>query len=968
MRQLVRWMAMVGVLATLGVVPALAQQSTGRIDIVVTDSTGARVPGVTIEIAGPLDQTAVTDSRGEAHLLNLSVGTYQLKATLQGFNTYENNNVPVAAGASVPLNIQLTVAGTQESIVVTGESPVIDTKKETTTTSVGLDELQKVPTARDPWVVMQTVPGIVMDRVNVGGSESGQQSGYIGKGAGSGQTTWNVDGMPITDMSSLSSPFYYDFDMFQEMSVTTGGADVKSATGGIQLNFMLKSGTNNYHGNARMYYEGEGMQSTNLPSDLDYLAGATGKGDRTKQYTDWGGDIGGPIIRDKWWAWAAFGQTDVRILKLAGSSDRTLLKNTSFKTQGQITQALRASFTYFNANKLKWGRSAGSTRPQETTWDQTGPNDLYKAEANYVIGNNLFLVGRYAHVKGGFAFQPEGGFDNVQVWRDEGFVWHGSYSNYLTDRPQDTVSVDGNYFRGNHEIKFGFTWRKTEVHSTSEWPNDYYTLNFAGEYPVMTVNVAALQPSDGQSKYQNFYVGDTITFNRATLALGLRFDHQVASVLPSTAPASIAPSPAPSYLPQVTAPGVDAPIKQNAFQPRVGLTYSLDESRKTQLRATYAMFTDQMGTGTASFLSVAQYRWFYVNAIDRNGDHIAQPNEFDWSTYQTNIDEGNYGGYDPANPAGSAFTSFNKVGDYGAPRTHEVIVGVDRELIPNFGVSASFTYRHIGNTNWRPLQNISTSDFVQVGSISGTLPSGIPGTSGGSYETPIYGLGDSSLIPAGKGTIYETRDNYSQKYVGFEIAATKRMSNNWMARFGFSTNSWTESGTNGQPTSSNWDPTHVLGNPNFSGGDVVTAAGGSGKSGIYMVLPKYQLSANAAYQAPYDIQLGVNYNLRQGYAMPWYQTTRGIADPLGSTKSVLLVPSFTENRLPAVSILDIRIGKQFTFRQARFNFDFDVFNLLNAATVLGRQYNKASTGTPGYTDVLEIMQPRIARVGLRVSF
>ena len=98
---------------------------------------------------------------------------------------------------------------------------------------------------------------------SIGGSESGQQAGFMGKGASSGDTTWNVDGMPITDMSSLSSPVYYDFDMFQEMNIVTGGSDVKSATGGIQMNFMLKSGTNQFHGNARGYFENEGMQAMN---------------------------------------------------------------------------------------------------------------------------------------------------------------------------------------------------------------------------------------------------------------------------------------------------------------------------------------------------------------------------------------------------------------------------------------------------------------------------------------------------------------------------------------------------------------------------------------------------------------------------------------------------------------------------------------------------------------------------------
>jgi hypothetical protein len=973
MVRLLRWAA-VGVLAlaVVGVAPAVAQQSVGRIDVTIMDSTGGVLPGVTVNITGPLNQMMVTDERGEAHFLNLTVGTYQVTANLQGFNEYRNTNVPVAAGVAVPLKIQLAVAGAQETINVTAETPVIDTKKETTATTVSLAELQDVPTARDPWVVMQSVPGIITDRVNVGGSESGQQSGFMGKGTDSGQTTWNVDGMPITDMSSLSSPFYYDFDMFSEMSVTTGGADVKSSTGGIQLNFMLKSGTNNFHGNARTYYESEGMQGTNLPSSLNYLAGKTGKGDRTDMYLDAGGDIGGPVIKDKWWFWGAYGKTDVRILKLAGAKDRTLLKNVSFKTQAQVLNPLRVSFTYFNANKLKWGRGAGSTRPQETTYDQTGPNDLYKGEANYVLGSNLFIVGRFAHVKGGFAFQPEGGFDNVQVWRDASNVWHGSYNNYVTDRPQDTFNMDANYFRGNQEFKFGYSWRKTEVHSTSEWPNNYYTyFNYsAGEAPIMTVNVAAPWGSDGASKYQSFYAGDTITMDRATINLGVRFDHQTASVLPTSGVAASAPGAA-AYLPAVTAPGVANAIKQNVIQPRVGITYALDESRKTQLRATYSMFTDQIGSGTASFLSVAQYRWYYVDVTDLNGNHIADPNEFptDPAIYAADINNGDYGGFDPSNPAGSTTTSFHSVGDYGAPRTHELIVGVDRELMPNFGLSASFTYRRMNNFNWRPLKNITTNDFVQVDSISGSLPSGIPGTSGGSYDTPIYGLSDASLIPAGKGRVYETHKDYYQKFVGFEMSATKRMSNHWMARFGFSTNNWKEYGSNGQPTAYTWDPTRTLSNPNISGGDVAVASGGSGKSGIYMVLPTYQFSANGVYQAPYGINFGANYLIRQGYAMPWYSTVRGISDPLGSTKSVLLVGQFAQDRLPAVQTMDIRVGKQFTFRTVRLNVDFDVFNLFNSATVLGRQYNAyVTSGTPQYTDVMEIMQPRIARIGVRIGF
>ena len=108
-----------------------------------------------------------------------------------------------------------------------------------------------------------------------------------------------------------STPTYYDFDMFQEMNVSTGGADVQASTPGVQLNFVLKSGTNNFHGTGRVFYENKDLQGTNLPSDLeDTLGGVSGKGNRLDQYADYGGEVGGPILKNKWWGWGSAGANE----------------------------------------------------------------------------------------------------------------------------------------------------------------------------------------------------------------------------------------------------------------------------------------------------------------------------------------------------------------------------------------------------------------------------------------------------------------------------------------------------------------------------------------------------------------------------------------------------------------------------------------------------------------------------------
>ena len=142
---------------------------------------------------------------------------------------------------------------------------------------------------------------------------------------------------------------------------------------------------------------------------------------------------------------------------------------------------------------------------------------------------------------------------------------------------------------------------------------------------------------------------------------------------------------------------------------------------------------------------------------------------------------------------------------------------------------------------------------------------------------------------------------------------------------------------------------------------------GSGKSGIFMVAPQYQFIANGTYDAFWGIMLGANLVTREGYAEPFYFSNVPTGDPLGR-KNVLIVQHVDDFRLPSVTSFDLRLEKKFTFGTAKVAFDFDAFNLFNAGTVLGRQYDARLTGPTGFDQVLEIMNPRIARVGLRFTF
>src|SRR3954466_6404834 len=566
--------------------PAAAQVFTGRIDVTVTDSTGAVLPGVTIEVTGPQKQNTTTDTKGQAHLLNLAAGTYQVKASLQGFAEYLNRSVPVTAGSVIPLRVTLGVQGVSEQVQVAAETPVLQPKKQTISTNVTNQELQNIPTARDPWVVLQTVPGVVVDRVNVGGSESGQQSNYIAKGATTGDNTWFMDGIPITDMSALgSSPSYYDFDMFQEMQVTTGGADAQQSTPGVQLNFVLKSGSNTPHGSTRLYYENKNLQSSNVPADLvETLGGVSGKGNRLTKYADYGVELGGPIMKDKWWGWFSAAKTDVNIQTLEGFPDKTTLEDIGAKTSAALNQKLRGNFTFFSGNKKKDGRGAGPENPPETTFIQNGPSKMYKGEASYVAGNSLFLTARGAHVNGPFSLTPKGGFDNGQVFVDHNGVFHNSNSFLDTDRPQVVFNGDGNWFRGRHELKFGASARHYTDDSVIQYPGGFLDIELNAAGTTFAIPIRPYHQVN-HALYSSLYAGDTISLDRLTVNGSVRFDRPTNSVDAITVqPHAVVPD----VLPGVDAPAVNNAVVWNAWSPRAGVTYALGAERKTIVRGSYA--------------------------------------------------------------------------------------------------------------------------------------------------------------------------------------------------------------------------------------------------------------------------------------------------------------------------------------------------------------------------------------------
>ena len=193
--------------------------------------------------------TAVTSETGTYRFPGLSVGTYTVKFELAGFKTFVRDGIRIEIGANVQINAALEISTVQETVTVTGETPIVDLRDTSKTSRFTQEALQSIPSARDPWVIIEQSAGVAMDRQNVGGSASGQQSNFVARGAAMREQKWNLDGVDITDMSATGgSPVYYDFDAFEEMQISTGGADVTMQSPGVGVNLVTKSGTDKLQG------------------------------------------------------------------------------------------------------------------------------------------------------------------------------------------------------------------------------------------------------------------------------------------------------------------------------------------------------------------------------------------------------------------------------------------------------------------------------------------------------------------------------------------------------------------------------------------------------------------------------------------------------------------------------------------------------------------------------------------------
>jgi hypothetical protein len=811
------------------------------------------------------------------------------------------------------------------------------------------EERERLPRPSDVWSLAREVPGVVVDRVNVGGSETGLQSLLVSGGDSGAGAVFTIDGVDVTDPAALGTVAVFpDLDLAGDVVVRTRSQDVRVRSAGAQVDVAMR--TNRYDGvrgaaHARGGFDA--LQSDNLP---DALGGRPFYRDRTDRLTELGAEMQGVLGRV--WLWGGVSRNALRQEAFTGHEET--LAVTTFAAKAQLSgQRSALALTALRNEKAHDGRDTGLTTEPEARWRQSGPSHLLSLQGDIAFSGAWSALARVSYLDGGFRLEGAGGPD-ANVFEDFRGVLRGSYYTFRSDRPrwQATVETRGSSrVRGrNHLWLAGAGYRRSDVHTMLSWPGNQVLALERQSVFFRTFGLTGFalpyRDQEGRTVHDGLglYAQDEVGFGRWTVSVGARLDRQSGR---NQASAVAAHPLLPELLPAVSFAGNDARFTWTDVLPRASVTRGFG---RWSLRASYAAYGPWLGAGDAAFdnpigreAASATFYW-----LDRNGDHVVQADELDRVNGRLGTS-----GLDPRDPA-SAVSPHAIDPDYRSPRTHELSGSAESALVFGIQATVAASWRRHLHLRWTPLRGLTTADYVIRGAAAGTL-------FGDAYSVGFFAPASESRIVPGNGRLLTNRDGYRQESGTVELTLRGRPG----ARV-----AWTAWGA-----WMDWreyfedralavqDPTPLEDAPLADGGRVIVRAGGFGRGDLF-VNARWNAGATVDAALWRGFRGAIVLTARDGFPIPYFQVGNS-GDVTGAAKNVLVASRVDAYRLPAVALLDARLARAFTVGGGTLTAAVDAFNLLDRATELqvSRDVELPVFGRPR-----ELMRPRLLRLGLAYSF
>jgi hypothetical protein len=970
----------------------------------VKDTSGAVMPGVTVEVSSPAliegVRSAVTSESGQYRIVDLRPGTYTLTFTLPGFNTIVRDAVELPANFTSTINVELTVGALQESVTVSGASPVVDVQTNVRQQVLTRDVLDAVPTAKTIQGLGQLVVGVTLNSPDVGGSRAMQQTYFAIRGQGGAQTVVLVDGLMTNGlMGDGAVQAYHNEAMTQEAVYATAGGSAETLTGGVNMNLVPKDGGNQFRGGAKYANSPSAWQGNNLTDSLK-AQGVTGV-DRIEHFEEFNIEQGGPIIKNKLWFFGAFRQAyyDKPIANTfvtptgvpfpvgfnqcatgaasceQGISDEKMA-NPVVRLTWQASERNKIAVYNDRALRLRGHAMTSLTDPKtaSVTWNTPNFSTGSLKWTSTVSSKILLEVGTsYNRERYDNLYQP-GVFAerNTPEWyrnvrKDDtstGFLWNASSAQLGNYPDRYNVQAAVSYVTGSHNVKVGVMNQIGTYRRYNNANADLYQTYQNGAPLRVTVLNTPLEVMEHLDANRGFFAQDSWTVNRWTVNYGMRWDYVKQRVVGQKAQSG-------RFAQSAAYDDIPLPVWSD-LSPRLSVVYDLSGNGKTAVRAGFNKFVTAQTTGFAQLYNPTALTTQQLPWVDTNGDDIAQGErgcvfqtagcEINFAALPTNFGVRSLAQFDPelARPFQYAFN---------AGITHEVLTGL----------TMTFEYFRTDSRNVTVRQNSlrdanSYDRFDVVSPLDGSV-------------IPAYVV--KPAFAARVANIDSTNDEMQRWYNGFELGFNARMAGGIRAFGGFNM----ERTLNDVCVSAASDPNRSLYCDQRESGIPWQK---QFKGTLVYPLPWYGISLSAAFQslngylsgtavqAYGGFTAGTGFDRPNGLGTFWLvtPTTRYAANCTGPcTPGGLVLPALSASGLASISVplvapeteftprinqLDLSASKRFEFSKVTVLPKIDLFNALNSddyTSVVTAQFGAATYLRPS-----TVLQGRIVRIGADVRW
>lgn len=973
-------------LAGLGLVSteawAQAQGENASIIGVVTDESGAVVPGATVTITSPALQVtqlvAKTDSGGNYKFVVLPApGVYKLTFSATGFGKVVKQGITLTVGFTAKIDTTLPVGSTSAEVVVTSEGPVVNTVSTEITSTLQGETLSQVPKPLGMQDLLSMAAGVTLG----GGSpDVGDSSlavalkvetdniGVNGNVANILQPELRIEGINTLTEHAGNGRVYLDSMAIGEAELKTSGNNAGVGLPGVAQEAVMKTGSNTFHGDAQGDFERPSLQANNItaaeaapPNNLKFgnpLAGDA--------YYDYAADIGGRILRNKLWFYgglskqlinqgqASFkGGPDASGCWTCADAPSALLLSAlpqyDDKFSYQLTSGTKVTFSHLWGQKLLNNQSGSPTVPLPSSQYELQPGHVWQIGVDSILSPRLVIIGRYGVAAYDVDYEPEPVSQIGQFGFTKGAEFAGSpseeelsnklytgpYPTLDNDKPQDVhempISMNyipaGQHLGGHHEFTFGTDdyWDFQGSRVTHDNASGDYLLQFKNGVPnQITVYNFPIPTSTTSLNSQAIYATDTWTIKQFAFDLGVRWERYHAFNPAQTKPAGQFAA----LFPAKTFPYQDL-LTWNEVVPRIGAAWNVGGKGKTVVKGFFGMFGDTPGDTYGNPYN-ANAQASYTYAWNGPCQATAQGAPVEYQCDATPAFLASLPSLTPISASGANSEILNH--NLKQDKVREYDASVERQIASNMAITVSYVFHGVYNNY--PVD----ANGVDVGHTY-NIPVQFTAFNGQPITLYTYTKGSGTLANEQLNAPSDRPDTYHTILVSF----AKRTSSRWSAAASFwdtKDHMWLNQTANlyGDPNS--WFyPTDETWNWGFN--------------------------ANAYYNLPKGVALSSFLTLQSG--TPGQQTeVFGSTSTLTQGAETVNVGPYGQFRGPVINNLSAKIAKDFTIHD-RYHIEgnFQVFNLLNSSAAVSTNY---LTGPTTFGVITNLISPRVGRFGVKFSF